>query len=144
VQLSATVHTFVSSQLEPFGLSGCEQTPFWGSQVPARWQLLRGVHTTGLAPTHAPLEHESVWVQASPSVHGVPLGFGSVVHTPLAGLQVPWHDSGPEHTIGSIPVHTPLRHSSVCVHASLSLQDEPFGTGGSEHTPVDGLHVPTW
>src|SRR5439155_237720 len=40
------------------------------------------------------------------------------------------------------PVHVPPWHVSVCVHALPSSQALPFGFGGFEHTPVDGLHVP--
>jgi len=40
------------------------------------------------------------------------------------------------------PLHVPPWHVSVCVHAFPSSQALPFGFGGFEHTPVDGLHVP--
>jgi hypothetical protein len=36
-------------------------------------------------------------------------------------------------------------HTSVCVHASPSLQAVPSGAAGLEHVPVVGSHVPaTW
>jgi hypothetical protein len=40
---------------------------------------------TGLAPMHVPLAQVSVFVQALPSSHGVPV-FG--VHVPVLGAQV--------------------------------------------------------
>jgi hypothetical protein len=40
------------------------------------------------------------------------------------------------------PVHTPLWHVSVWVHAFPSLQVVPLVATGFEHAPVDGLHVP--
>jgi hypothetical protein len=43
---------------------------------------------------------------------------------------------------GLAPVHTPLWHVSVCVHALPSLHAVPFAFTGFEHAPVDGSHVP--
>ena len=46
---------------------------------------------------------------------------------------------------GFAPVHPPLWHVSVCVHAFVSSHGVPFAALGFEHVPVDGLHVPaTW
>src|SRR5437773_2614933 len=42
-----------------------------------------------------------------------------------------------------MPVHTPLSQVSVRVQALPSLQDVPSALGGSEHTPVLVLQVPT-
>src|SRR5207249_1032475 len=44
---------------------------------------------------------------------------------------------------GLLPVHTPLSQVSVRVQALPSLQDVPSALGGSEHTPVLVLQVPT-
>jgi hypothetical protein len=48
---------------------------------------------TGFVPTHAPLWHASLCVQALPSEHALPFGAGGLEQTPLAGLHVPatWH-----------------------------------------------------
>ena len=40
-------------------------------------------------------------------------------------------------------MHAPLWHVSVCVHALPSLHAVPLASGGLEHSPVAGLHVPT-
>ena len=49
------------------------------SQVPAVWHRSEAVHTTGLPPVHAPVWQVSVWVQALPSLHAVPLAFAGFV-----------------------------------------------------------------
>ena len=48
---------------------------------------------TGFDPVHVPAWQASVWVQASPSSHGVPSGFVGFEQRPVAGLQAPasWH-----------------------------------------------------
>src|SRR5580704_2480097 len=47
--------------------------------------------------------------------------------------------------MGFEPVHVPLSHASVSVHAFPSLQLVPSAGGGFEQAPVLGLHVPaTW
>ena len=53
-----------------------------------------------------------------------------------------WHWSLAVHATGFVPMHAPLAHASVCVHASASLQLAPSGFGGLEHAPVAGLQVP--
>src|SRR5882724_11704406 len=54
-----------------------------------------------------------------------------------------WQASGATHTTGDAPVHVPAWQVSTCVQASPSLHTAPSGLAGFEHTPVDGLHVPT-
>jgi hypothetical protein len=44
---------------------------------------------------------------------------------------------------GLVPVHIPLWHESVWVHALPSLQLAPFAAAGLEQIPVEGLQVPT-
>jgi hypothetical protein len=39
-------------------------------------------------------------------------------------------------------MQNPLWHVSLCVHALLSSQTDPFGTMGFEHTPVRGSQTP--
>ena len=43
---------------------------------------------------------------------------------------------------GLAPVQTPAWQLDVPVHASLSLQEEPFDLAGFEQVPVVGLHTP--
>jgi hypothetical protein len=40
-------------------------------------------------------------------------------------------------------MHAPPWHVSPAVQALPSVHAWPSGAGGFEHTPVDGLHVPT-
>jgi hypothetical protein len=98
-----------------------------------------------LDPVQVPLWHVSVCVHAFPSLQVVPLVlFVGDEHTPVDVLHVPesWHWSA-VHTTGFVPVHVPLWHVSVCVHAFPSLQVVPLVLFvGDEHTPVDVLHVP--
>jgi hypothetical protein len=46
-----------------------------------------------LEPEQVPDWHVSVWVQASPSEHELPLAFAGLEQAPVAELQVPaeWH-----------------------------------------------------
>jgi hypothetical protein len=51
------------------------------------------VQVTGLLPVQTPATHESLWVQALPSLHAVPFAAEGFEHVPVAGLQIPaaWH-----------------------------------------------------
>lgn len=53
-------------------LVGFEQTPVVVLQVPTSWHWSLAVQMTGLAPTQTPAWQMSLWVQAFPSLHGVP------------------------------------------------------------------------
>jgi hypothetical protein len=132
VQASPSLHGV------PFALAGVEQWPVWGSHVPASWHWSEAAQTTGLLPVHTPLSHISVCVQASPSLHGVPLALAGSEQRPVCGSHVPasWHWSAAVHTTGLLPVHTPLSHMSVCVQASPSLHGVPLAFAGSEQRPV--------
>ena len=79
-----------------------------------------------------------------PSLHVVPFAAAGLEQEPEAGSQVPatWHWSLAEHVTGFDPVHVPLLHESVWVHALPSVQAVPSGAAGFEHVPVPGLHVP--
>jgi len=96
------------------------------------------VHVTGFAPVHVPLWHVSVCVQALPSLHVVPFAAIGFEHVPVDGLHVPavWQESDAVHVTGFAPVHVPLWHVSVCVHALPSLQVVPFATGVCVHAPA--------
>jgi hypothetical protein len=71
-----------------------------------------------LPPTHVLAEHASVWVQASPSLHGEPSGLLEVVHALVTGLQVPATSHWP----------------------TAAQTDTSFG--GLEQKPVVGSQVP--
>jgi hypothetical protein len=112
------------------------------SQVKLAWQLV-GVQVYAVPP-HAPALHTSPWVQASPSLHGVPLAIGGLPHWPVVGLHVPatWHWSCAEHVTGLAPTHEPAWQVSLCVQAFPSLHADPSALAGLPHWPVVGLHVP--
>src|SRR5262249_43581858 len=100
---------------------------------------------TGLAPVQMPPWHVSLCVQASTSLQPVPSALFGLLHTPVAGLQLPatWHWSSAAHTTGLFPVHAPAWQVSVCVQALPSLQGVPIGKGGRPHKPVPGSHSAT-
>jgi hypothetical protein len=85
LQTSVWVQLLLSLQLVLSGLAGLEHWPVVGEQVPATWHWSGVGQVTGLAPTQVPFAHVSVFVQALPSSHGVPV-FG--VHVPVLGAQV--------------------------------------------------------
>src|SRR5229473_1630177 len=74
-QVSVWVQALPSLHAVPSVAVGLEQIPVVGSHVPATWHWSRAVQVTGLLPTQIPLWQVSVWVQASPSLHGVPSGW---------------------------------------------------------------------
>ena len=86
-QASPWVHASPSLHDTPL-LTGFEQAPVEGSQVPARWHWSSAVQVTWLDPTQAPAWQASVRVQRLPSLHGAPLALTGFEH-PLAGLHVP-------------------------------------------------------
>ena len=144
---STCVQALPSLQLVPFGRAGLEQTPLDGSHVPAAWHWSPATHVTGFDPVHVPLWQLSVTVQALPSLQLVPLAAVGFEQTPVLGLHVPavWHWSSAVQVTGLDPVHVPLSHASLCVHALPSLQVAPFAASGFEHAPLVGSHVPaTW
>ncbi len=146
-QVSVCVQALPSVHPVPSGWDGFEQTPSAGLQTPATWHWSSGVHTTGFAPVHVPAWQVSVCVQASPSVHPVPLGWDGFEQTPSAGLQTPatWHWSSGVHTTGFAPVQVPAWQVSVCVQASPSVHPVPSGWDGFEQMPSAGLQTPaTW
>src|SRR3569833_1472014 len=65
--------------------TGLEQAPVPGSQLPASWHGSLAAQLTAVPPTQAPPWQVSVCVQASPSLHGVPLPAGGFEHAPVAG-----------------------------------------------------------
>src|SRR3989442_241395 len=88
---------------------GFEQVPVVGLQVPATWHWSLAVQVTGLEPVQVPDWQVSVWVQALPSLHDVPLVAFGFEQVPVVGLQVPatWHWSLAVHVTGLEPVQVP-------------------------------------
>jgi hypothetical protein len=93
---------------------------------------------------HAPAWQVSPVVQALLSLHTTPSDLGGFEHAPVTVSHKPgtWHWSEAAHVTGSVPVHTPAWHVSVCVHALPSLQLVPFAFGGLEQMPVEVSHTP--
>jgi hypothetical protein len=146
-QVSVCVQALPSLHDVPFATAGFEQIPVPVLHTPAAWHWSEATQVTGFVPVHVPAWHESVWVQAFPSLHEVPLATAGFEHAPLVVSQVPaaWHWSDAVHTTGLAPVHAPAWQVSVSVQAFPSLHDVPFAAAGFEHTPLDVLHVPaTW
>ena len=138
---------FPSLHVVPFAAAGFEQVPVLGLQVPATWHWSLAVHDTGFDPTQVPLWHESVSVQALPSLHDAPLAAAGLEQVPVDGLHVPatWHWSEAVQVTWLPAVHVPDWHVSFKSHASPSLHVVPFAAVGFEQAPVLGLHVPaTW
>ena len=82
-------HRFVPEQAVPSGAVGFEHAPLAGLQVPTAWQASCAVQTTGLAPTQMPPWHESLRVQALPSLQAVPFTTAGFEHNPVLGLHAP-------------------------------------------------------
>jgi hypothetical protein len=103
------VQAFASLHPVPSGAAGFEQFPVAGLHVPARWQALLAVQTTGFVPAHAPDWQVSVCVHKFASLHAVPFAFAGFEHKPLAGAHVParWHWSLAVQTTGFVPTHAP-------------------------------------
>src|SRR5437879_498064 len=125
--------------------AGFEQLPVAGSHVPATWHWSSAVQVTGLPPTQLSLWQVSVWVQALPSLHGVPLVGVGVEQLPVAGLHVPatWHWSRAVQVTGLLPTQLPLWQVSVCVQTLPSLHGVPLVSVGVGTLPVSGLRGPS-
>ena len=85
-------------------------------------------------------------MHAFPSLQAVPLSFAGLLHTPVAGAQLPtlWHWSLAAHTTGFPPVHIAAWQVSVCVHALPSLQVVPSSFTEPTHCPVAGSQAEAW
>ena len=83
-------------------------------------------------------------MQALPSLQVEPLSFVGFEHVPVAVSQVPasWHWSSAEHWTGLVPVHVPLTHASIWVHAFPSVHAVPSVAAGWEQIPVAVSQVP--
>jgi hypothetical protein len=83
------------------------------------------VQTTGSPPTQAPAWQVSVWVQASPSLHGVPAATGVFVGTPLSqtsSVHGFWSSTGTQAEPPALPLLLlPLLLLSLVLPLLLSL-----------------------
>jgi hypothetical protein len=146
LQVSPWSHLLPSLQAVPSATAGFEHEPLAELHTPTAWHWSDAAHTTGLLPAHTPAWQVSVWVQAFPSVHAVPLLLGTgAEHKPVPVWQVP----GPLHwsplvqTTGLVPVHLPDWQVSVWVQAFPSVHAVPLLLGtGAEHKPVPVWQVP--
>jgi hypothetical protein len=73
----------------PSATVGFEHAPVDGLQAPTAWHWSLAVQVTGFDPTHAPVSHWSVCVQAFPSLQVVPFAAAGLEQVPVLGLQVP-------------------------------------------------------
>src|SRR5438093_607598 len=142
--VSVRVHASPSSQVVPFAFGGLAPAPVAGLHGPAPCHWSSAVHATGAPGTQVPAWHASLTVQASSSLHALPLALAGLEHAPVAGLHVPasWHWSCATHGTGFPAAQCPASHMSPTVHASASSQAVPSSMSGLEQTPVDGSHVP--
>jgi hypothetical protein len=143
VQTSVVVQRSPSSHDVPSVFEGFEHTPVVGSHVPAVWHVSSATHVTVAPLVHAPALHVSFVVQPLPSLHTLPSGFAGLLHVPVVGSHVPalWHWSCAVH-VTLVPVHAPLLHASLVVHALPSSHDVPSAFGEYVHCPDVGSHVP--
>src|SRR5262245_17117867 len=75
-------------------------------------------------PPHTPEVQRSPPVHGLPSSHALLFALTAWPHAPSAGAHVAvWQVSATGHTFGFVPMHTPPWHTSVRVHALLSLHD---------------------
>jgi hypothetical protein len=92
-QVSVCVHELPSEHELPLALAGFEQTPVAELHDPAVWHWSAAAQATGFAPAQTPAWQVSVWVQASPSEHELPLALAGFEQTPVLVSHVPalWH-----------------------------------------------------
>jgi len=73
-QVSSCVHRLPSLHGVLSAAVGFEHAPVAGLHMPAVWHWSEALQTTGLVPTHIPIWHVSVCVQAFPSSQLAVLG----------------------------------------------------------------------
>ena len=149
--VSLDVHALPSSQAEPFGAAGFEQTPVAALHVPMPWHWSRAVQTTGFVPTHLPAWQASVLVQALASSQAVPFVLGVLEHAPVEGSHTPTlHPSSCERQSTAVPgLHERVDESHVSAplqafpssHAAFVVH--PQGLGSVVQRPVESLHPST-
>ena len=146
VQASPVVQALLSVQLEPSVFAGLLQTPVPALQTPTTWHWSSAPHTTGLAPTHAPLAHVSTCVHGLPSLQPRLFIAAASCLQPLAASQVSSVQAKPSlQFTAALPRHLPAAQASPLVHALPSSQPLPSDFNGLLHKPVGVAHVPaTW
>jgi len=141
---SVCVHASPSLHAVPSGLAGFEHVPVAGSHVPATWHWSWAVQVTGLLPVHVPFSHESVRVQALPSLHAVPLAFGGL-EQPTPAVQTSSVQMLPslQSALFGVPAQPPPVHTSVTVQATPSSQAVPLDLAGCVQAgaPTVPLHT---
>lgn len=124
-QVSPVVQPLPSEQAAPFDLTGFEQSPVDGEQVPALWHWSSALHVTGFVPTQEPL-----WQTWSPK-HLLPSPLQdspsrAASQVPVAALQTV---HSPQLTgVPATQLPSPSQISSP-LQALLSLQAVPAGFG---------------
>src|SRR5262249_61872719 len=120
--------------------AGSEEVPVVALHVALSMYWSVAVQVTGFAPTQAPAWHESLWVQALPSLQLVPSAFAGFEQVPVCGSQVPalWHWSVAAQVTGFAPTQVPAWHESLWVQPLPSLQLVPSAFAGVEQVAVCG------
>jgi len=123
-QVSVLVQALLSLQALPSTLDGFEQTPVFGSQLPALWHWSLAVHDTAPLPVHLPALQASVLVQASPSSQLVPSMRGTALQLPVTVSHVPTlQESSKFEQLTAVPfLHMSVdkSHVSTPLHGFLS------------------------
>src|SRR5206468_4319454 len=122
-QLSVWVQALPSLHAVQIGRAACRDRAVVALQVPATWHWSSALQVTGLEPVQVPFWQLSVWVQALPSLHAVPLLAFGFEHTPVVVLRVraKWHWASALQVTGLEPVQVPFWQLSVWVQALPSL-----------------------
>src|SRR5439155_16427444 len=143
LQVSPCVQALPSSHAVPRGLTGWVQVPVVGWQVPALWQSSSATQAMGFVPTHVPPRHESVWVQALPSLQLVPSALGRGSQRLALSLHTPsLHWLAAVAQLRGDPPQTPFVQESFTVQKRPSLQSAPSAFEGLEQVPVLGAQTP--
>jgi hypothetical protein len=94
-QVSPPVQAFASLQAVPLALSGFEQVPVEGLQLPAEWHWSCAVQVTvTVGEPQVPLWQVSPCVQALPSLHALPFVLvtgGSQTPVTVLHVEALWH-----------------------------------------------------
>ena len=140
-QVSVCVQALPSLQAVPLARSG-SSTPGGRVARPGRVALVgRRAGRRGSAPVQTPAWHVSVWVQALPSLHAVPLLAAGFEQAPVDGSHVlaPWHAPAAAHVRRCTPSRTRATEAVLTgdrragVHQHLRRRE-----GAGEVRRVDG------
>lgn len=145
LQASPVEQRLPSSHNVPSGAVLLAHMPVAGSQTPPVWQASDvPVQTTGVPATQVPALQLSPVVQALLSEQVVPSAAAGFEQVPEVWSQVPatWHESEAVQVLTVPPEQAPAWQDSPVVHASRSLQGDPFGAVTTEQVPFAGLQTP--